>query len=333
MSPDIIIMLVSGAAILTMTLVLYLVLAPRMGAKARARRRVTALTRRGDLGGRSTDARGNPRKRDIQARLKQAEDARSKQQTIGQRYRKMLRMAGLRISPQQFLLLCSGIAVLSAIVYTGLAFMFGYRVYVAILVAITVGFGIPFYVVRWLGKRRVGKFTLLFADAVDVIVRGVRSGLPVGECLTIIARESPEPVAGVFREIVEAQRLGMTTEQALARAQEAMPTAEIRFFSIVLGIQAQTGGNLAETLSNLSSVLRARKKMRDKVDALSSEARTSAMIIGALPFLITLVLTFVNFKYISLLFTEDLGNIFIMGSLIWMAMGIFIMRQMINFEI
>lgn len=334
MSPDIIIMLVTGAAILTMTLVLYLVLAPRMGARARARRRVSAIAGHGASGRASADGRrGNPRKRDIQARLKQAEDARTKQQTVAQRYRKMLRMAGLKISPQQFLLLCSGIAVLSAIAYTGLAFLFGYRVYVAILVAITFGFGVPFYVVRWLGNRRVGKFTLLFADAVDVIVRGVRSGLPVGECLDIIARESPEPVAGVFREIVEAQRLGVPLEQALMRAQEAMPTPEIRFFSIVLGIQSQTGGNLAETLSNLSSVLRARKKMRDKVEALSSEARTSAMIIGSLPFLITLVLTFVNFEYISLLFTEDLGNLFIMGSLIWMAMGIFIMRQMINFEI
>jgi tight adherence protein B len=336
-SPDVIIMLVVGGAILTMSFLVYLVLAPQMSQRARMKRRVNLVTRRGEAGGRrsaNAEKRGaGSRKRDIQARLRQAEAARSKQETVAQRYRKMMRMAGLRLSPQQFLLMCSGLAVVSAVVYTGLALLWGFPVYASVLVGVTLGFGVPFYIVRRLGRRRVNRFTLLFADAVDVIVRGVRSGLPVGECLTIIARESPQPVGAVFQEIVDAQRLGMTMEQSLMRAQETMPTAEIRFFSIVLSIQSQTGGNLAETLSNLSSVLRARKKMRDKVDALSSEARTSAAIIGSLPFLITLVLTFVNFGYISLLFTDDLGHILIAGSLIWMSMGVFIMKQMINFEI
>src|SRR5690606_8301152 len=158
----------------------------------------------------------------------------------------------------------------------------GYPPVGALPVAISVGFGVPRFTVRWLGARRVKKFTLLFANAVDVIVRGIRSGLPVGECLNIIARESPEPVAGIFREIVEAQRLGLSLDQALERAEELMPTSEMKFFNIVLAIQQQTGGNLAETLSNLSSILRARKKMGDKVKALSSEARSSAMIIGSL---------------------------------------------------
>lgn len=326
-------MIASGAAILTVTLLLFLVLAPRMSQRARVKRRMSMVAQVGQ-GTAILQARDGQksRKRDIQARLKDAEKAKAKEQSVAARYRKILRMAGLKISLQQFLLICSGLAVLSAIAYLGLAFIFGYRTFVAIFVAITVGFGFPYFVVRWKGKRRVGKFTLYFADAVDVIVRGVRSGLPVGECLTIVANESPEPVGGVFREIVEAQRLGITLEQALDRAHEAMPTAEIRFFNIVLTIQSQTGGNLAETLSNLSGVLRARKKMRDKVQALSSEAKTSAMIIGSLPFLITLVLTFVNFSYISLLFTEDLGNLLIMGSFIWMGMGVFVMRQMINFD-
>jgi tight adherence protein B len=335
-------MLVTGGTVLTISLLLYLVLAPEMGRRARMKRRVNLVTRRGEGGRRGAGSekrsRGGAstagsRKKDIQARLRQAEQARSKKETVSQRYRKLMRMAGLRISPQQFLLMCSGLAVVSAVVYTAFALLSGLPVYAAIFVAISVGFGVPWFIVRWLGKRRVSRFTLLFADAVDVIVRGVRSGLPVGECLNIIANESPQPVAGVFQEIIDGQRLGMTMEQALMRAQETMPTPEIRFFSIVLSIQSQTGGNLAETLSNLSSVLRARKKMRDKVDALSSEAKTSAMIIGALPPLIALVLTFVNFKYISLLFTDDLGHLLIAGSLIWMSMGVFIMRQMINFEI
>jgi len=337
-NPQVIIMLVVGAVVLTLSLLVYLVLAPEMAKRARMKRRVNLVTRRAEggrraSGGEKRGGRGKSRQRDIQARLRQAEDARSKSETIAQRYRKMMRMAGLRISPQQFLLMCSGLGVVTAVIYTGIAYVAGFPVVASVPVGITLGFGLPWFIVRWLGKRRVNRFTLLFADAVDVIVRGVRSGLPVGECLNIIAAESPQPVAGVFQEIVDAMRLGMNIEQALTRAQEAMPTPEIRFFSIVLSIQSQTGGNLAETLSNLSSVLRARKKMRDKVDALSSEARTSAMIIGSLPFLITLVLTFVNFKYISLLFTDDLGHILIAGSLIWMSMGIFIMKQMINFEI
>ena len=334
MDADIVIMIVSGGAMLTLTLLLYLVFAPRMSERARVKRRVTVVARTGADGAVASEGGGREtgRKRDIQARLKAAADAKSKEQTIAMRYRKMLRMAGLKISLQQFLLICCGLAVISAIAYLGLAFLLGYNILAAVLVAITVGFGIPYFVVNWLGKRRVGKFTLLFADAVDVIVRGVRSGLPVGECLSIIATESPEPVAGVFQEIVDAQRLGIPLDQALDRAHESMPTPEIRFFNIVLTIQSQTGGNLAETLSNLSSVLRARKKMRDKVQALSSEAKTSAMIIGSLPFLITLVLTFVNFRYISILFTDDMGNLMIMASLVWMGIGVFVMRQMINFD-
>jgi tight adherence protein B len=195
------------------------------------------------------------------------------------------------------------------------------------------GFGLPRFIVKWLGKRRVKKFTLLFANAVDVIVRGIRSGLPVGECLNIIARESPEPVAGVFREIVEAQRLGLNLEQALERAEELMPTSEMKFFNIVLGIQQQTGGNLAETLSNLSSILRARKKMGDKVKALSSEARSSAMIIGSLPFIMTALLWLVSPEYIALLFTDDTGKVMIMAGLAWMSIGVFVMKQMVSFEI
>ncbi len=333
MDQNVVIMLVSGAAVLTATLLLYLVLAPRMSARARIRRRVSMIARTGEgavgRGGRSTR---DTKKRDLQTRLKQAQAAKSKKQTVAMRYRKMLRMAGLKITVQQFLLICCGLAVISAICYLGIAFIFGYSKVVTILVAITVGFGIPYKVVAWLGKRRVNKFTLLFANAIDVIVRGVRSGLPIGECLSIIATESPEPVAGVFVEIVESQKIGLPLDKALDRAHEVMPTAEIRFFNIVLTIQSQTGGNLAETLSNLTNVLRARKKMRDKIDALSSEAKTSAMIIGSLPFLITLVLTFVNFDYIALLFTDDLGRILIMGSLVWMSMGVFVMKQMIDFD-
>lgn len=331
MDLNVLMAVIGGGVTISVTLLLYFALAPVMQARARVRRRIDMIQSKGavhGVGPRAGAERGG-RKKDIQSRLKAAEAAKKKQQSRLVRYRRDLRQAGLAVTLKQFFVICAAAAVVSAIVYLAM----GYPPAGAIPVAITCGFGVPRFVVKWLGGRRVKKFTLLFANAVDVIVRGIRSGLPVGECLNIIARESPEPVAGVFREIVEAQRLGLTLEQALERAEELMPTPEMKFFNIVLGIQQQTGGNLAETLSNLSSILRARKKMGDKVKALSSEARSSAMIIGSLPFLMTALLWLVSPDYISLLFTDDVGKIMIMAGLAWMGVGTFVMKQMVNFEI
>lgn len=321
-----------GAGVmLSTTLILYFALAPVMQARARVKRRIDMIQSQGAVHGVGvrTVAERSGRKKDIQSRLRNAEDAKKKEKSRLVRYRRDLKQAGLSITLKQFFLICSALAPTAAAVYLAM----GYPPIGAPLVALTVGFGVPRFVVRWLGKRRVKKFTTLFANAVDVIVRGIRSGLPVGECLNIIARESPEPVAGVFREIVEAQRLGLGLDQALERAEELMPTAEMKFFNIVLGIQQQTGGNLAETLSNLSSILRARKKMGDKVKALSSEARSSAMIIGSLPFIMTMLLWLVSPEYIALLFTDDMGKVMIMSGLAWMGIGVFVMKQMVSFEI
>jgi tight adherence protein B len=331
MDVNVLMAVVGGAVMISMTALLYFALAPVMQARAKVRRRIDMIQSKGGVHGVGvrTVAERSGRKKDIQSRLKQAEDAKKKEKSRAVKYRRDLKQAGLSITLKQFFLLCAAVALLAAVVYLAM----GYPPVGAVPVAISVGFGLPRFVVKWLGARRVKKFTLLFANAVDVIVRGIRSGLPVGECLNIIARESPEPVAGVFREIVEAQRLGLSLEQALARAEELMPTSEMKFFNIVLGIQQQTGGNLAETLSNLSSILRARKKMGDKVKALSSEARSSAMIIGSLPFLMTGLLWLVSPEYISLLFTDDTGKVMIMAGLAWMGIGVFVMKQMVNFEI
>jgi tight adherence protein B len=165
------------------------------------------------------------------------------------------------------------------------------------------------------------------------VIRGIRSGLPLGECLMVIGREMREPVAGEFRMVTEGIRLGMTMEEALKRLWERVPTPEVRFFAVVIGIQQQTGGNLAETLSKLSEMLRARKRMRDKVQAMSTEAKTSAGIIGSLPILVGLALTFVATDYIALLFTHSLGNWILAGGAGVMSLGVLVMRQMINFEI
>jgi tight adherence protein B len=202
-----------------------------------------------------------------------------------------------------------------------------------LLVGFAMALGAPKFALSFMRKRRLKQFTLQFADSLDIITRGIQSGLPVGECLAIIGRESPEPIAAVFTEIVENVKLGLNLEDCLNRALERMPSQELRFFSIVLQIQQTTGGNLAETLSNLSRVLRERKKMRDKVKAMAAEANTSAMIIGSLPFLITLALTLVNPSYIAILFEDTTGHILIGIGLTWMTIGVIVMRSMINFDI
>ena len=328
MNLGILLFLVAGAVFISMVAVTFSLILPQIKARANLRQRISvasgnvsaAEVTRG-IGGDSS------RRRDIQSRLRQLEDAKTKK-SFAVKLRETLRQAGLRLTLRNYFLLCTAFSVVAAILYK----MTGYHLVGIVPVSITVGFGLPRYVLFYLTKRRVNKFTKEFANAVDIIVRGIKSGLPVSECLKIIATESPEPVAGLFLEIVESQNLGLTLEASLERAQEQIKTPELQFFTIVLIIQGQTGGNLADTLANLSGILRDRKKMADKVKSLSSEAKSSAGIIGSLPFLMTGLLYLVNPEYLTPLFTADLGKIMIAGGLVWMSAGIFIMKQMINFE-
>lgn len=328
MNLGILLFLVAGAVFISMVAVTFSLILPQIKARANLRQRISvasgnvsaAEVTRG-IGGDSS------RRRDIQSRLRQLEDAKTKK-SFAVKLRETLRQAGLRLTLRNYFLLCTAFSVVAAILYK----MTGYHLVGIVPVSITVGFGLPRYVLFYLTKRRVNKFTKEFANAVDIIVRGIKSGLPVSECLKIIATESPEPVAGLFLEIVESQNLGLTLEVSLERAQEQIKTPELQFFTIVLIIQGQTGGNLADTLANLSGILRDRKKMADKVKSLSSEAKSSAGIIGSLPFLMTGLLYLVNPEYLTPLFTADLGKIMIAGGLVWMSAGVFIMKQMINFE-
>ena len=163
-------------------------------------------------------------------------------------------------------------------------------------------------------------------------MRGIRSGLPVGDCLKIIARESPPPLAGEFQRLVEHLAMGVTVEQGLEKMYERMPTSELRFFTIVLAIQSKTGGNLAEALANLSTVLRARKLMREKIKALSSEAIASASIIGAMPPGVMTMVMLTTPSYMMMMFTDKRGNVMLLFAVFWMSLGIFVMRRMINFK-
>lgn len=310
------------------------VLAPQLTGRTRSQQRIKQLTSGGGLvraekgKKRKTGRKPVDRRRDIEARLRDVDESRKEKPSRSHKYRQDIRRAGLNISLQQFFLICGGVFVVACLGYVYMDF----PVIGIIPFGLTVGFGLPLWIVRFLGRRRTSKFTLLFADAMDVIIRGIRSGLPVGECLVIIGRESPDPVGPIFQQIVEATKVGLTLDQAMQRAEEDMPTTEFRYFSIVLNIQSQTGGNLADTLQNLASVLRDRKRLRDKIQALSSEAKASAMIIGSLPFLVGSALWILNPSYMNTLFTATAGHAMLLGSAIWMSMGIFIMKQMINFD-
>lgn len=265
------------------------------------------------------------RRKAIQQKLKEVEQKRSGEHKF--RLSDLIAQAGLTMPQSQFLMLCAALGLgLGGLLYVlmspamaALGFLVG-------------GLGLPRFALAFMTKRRLAQFTGLFADGLDVIVRGVRSGLPLGECIKIIGRELPDPVGSEFRMVNEGLRLGLTVEESLIRMTARVPTAETRFFAIVIGIQQQTGGNLADTLSKLTEVLRARKRMRDKVQAMSSEAKASAGIIGSLPIAVTGILGAVAPDYIGLLFTTDFGNWIITGSLLWMGMGIMVMRGMIQFD-
>jgi tight adherence protein B len=183
-----------------------------------------------------------------------------------------------------------------------------------------------------LKKRRENKFLDAFPDAVDIIVRGVKAGLPLLDCLKMITIDAPEPVKSEFRAIVETQAIGMLLGDACGKLYEQMPVPEANFFGIVIAIQQRSGGNLAEALGNLSRVLRDRKKMKAKIQAMSMEAKASASIIGSLPVAVMTLVWITSPQYISLLWTEPLGRMMLAASLLWMSMGVMVMKKMINFD-
>ena len=198
--------------------------------------------------------------------------------------------------------------------------------------AIVGGFGLPRWVLGVLTGARQKKFSSQLAEGIDIIVRGVKSGLPLNQCLQIIAKESPAPLSNEFQRICDAQAMGVPLDQNLQRFYENMPLPEVNFFNIVLIIQQKAGGNLAEALGNLSTVLRARKLLREKINALSAEAKMSAMIIGAMPFVVAALLAVIRPDYLMLLPTTDTGRIVLLACATSLGLGIWIMRNMINFK-
>jgi tight adherence protein B len=241
----------------------------------------------------------------------------------------MIARAGLVITPQQFHLFSAGAGVMCALVL----FVLSGNAIAAGLGLLIGGLGLPRWFLSFLQKRRITKFVTEFPNAIDIIVRGIKSGLPLADCIRIIASEAQEPLKGEFRAIVEAQSLGLSIGDACARLFKRMPISEANFFVIVIQIQQKAGGNLSEALGNLSRVLRERKKMKDKVKALSMEAKASAWIIGALPIIVATLVQASSPGFIAPLFTTQMGHIMLLASAFWMLCGIVVMKKMINFDI
>lgn len=299
------------------------------GSSGRTQKRMASMTRVSAAGAAARTATDTTqqRRKNVTALLKDLEKQQAekkKKPTL----RRRLEQAGLSIEPRSYYMI-SGIVALIAV---GVSLLTKQPIWVAPLVGFVAFAGLPSWTLSFLSSRRKKAFTAEFANAIDVIVRSVKSGLPTNEALKIVANEMPEPVAGEFDRLVEGLKVGVTLEQGCRRMFESMPTAEVNFFGIVMTIQSKSGGNLSEALSNLANVLRDRKRLQGKIKAMSSEAKASAMIIGSLPPGVAILVYLSTPDYIMTLFTTRMGNLMLLGCAVWMSLGIFVMSKMIAFK-
>jgi tight adherence protein B len=302
---------------------------PYLSGDIRAEQRQSALAASSRA---SAQKRPGDRSLDSEKRRKQVADSLKEIDAKGKNKRVSLeakiKQAGLTISKQQFFLASIG----AAIVVGALVFYMSENVLYIAPGLLIGGFGLPNWFIGFLRKKRIKKFVAGFPDAVDIVIRGVKAGLPLGDCLRVIAGEAAEPVRSEFRLVIEATTMGLPLGEAVERLYERVPVAESNFFSIVLNIQQKSGGNLSEALGNLARVLRERKKMQQKVTAMSSEAKASAGIIGSLPFCVTGLLYMSSPRYIELLWQTSSGRTVMAICGVWMFVGVMSMKKMINFD-
>ena len=240
-----------------------------------------------------------------------------------------LERTGQRWTASQYIYVSLGLALFVALILwlqTGVALL-------SLIGGLLIGAAIPHMVVNFFIKRRTAQFIAKFPDAIDLLVRGLRSGLPVTETLAVVAQEVPGPVGIEFKGIIERIKIGRSMEESMQVSADRLNIAEFNFFTITLAIQRETGGNLAETLSNLSDVLRKRSQMKLKIKAMSSESKASAYIVGSLPFLVFFMIFWINPSYIGAFFIDQRLIVIGIGGLIWMGLGVFIMSRMVSFEI
>jgi len=298
---------------------------PMLSGERKAEHRRSSVAK-SEPAARNVDKNQRSRREQVEGSLKELEARRQKEKKIPLSSR--LTQAGLTWTTQKFMV-ASG--VLAAFAFA-IAMLAGGGLIAAVGLAFAAGFGLPRWALSYLKKRREKAFLKALPDAVDVIVRGIKAGLPLFESIKVVAADAPEPLKGEFLAIIETQAIGMPLGDACARLFDRMPVPEANFFGIVIAIQQKSGGNLSEALGNLSKVLRDRKKMAEKIQAMSMEAKASAGIIGSLPPIVMLLVYLSTPDYISLLWTHPTGQLMLVGCVVWMSIGIFVMKRMINFD-
>lgn len=299
---------------------------PLLSGERKAESRRASVAKSEPVAARTADKSQRSRREQVESSLKELEARRQKESKVSLSTR--LTQAGLDWSTQKFMIV-SG--VLAAVCFVA-AILGGGGLLAAAGLAFAGGFGLPRWGLSYLKKRREKNFLKALPDAVDVIVRGIKAGLPLFESIKVVAADSPEPLRGEFLAIIETQAIGMPLGDACARLFERMPVPEANFFGIVIAIQQKSGGNLSEALGNLSKVLRDRKKMAEKIQAMSMEAKASAGIIGSLPPIVMFLVYLSTPGYISVLWTHPTGQLMLVGCVVWMSAGIFVMKRMINFD-
>lgn len=290
--------------------------------------RVAALTDRNTA--ESVDEDGRHRRRFVERTLREIDE---KQKANAKKGGKptltgRIRQAGLNWTRKTYYLVCVGAGLASYVT----ALLLGFNTITMLGFGVAGGLLLPHVYVNSKRKARFKRFSAEFPNAVDVIVRGLKAGLPMADCLRVIATEAQEPVKSEFVAIAQDQTLGIPIDEAVQKMWERVPLSEANFFAIVITIQSRTGGSLSEALGNLSKVLRERKKMKGKIRAMSAEAKSSAGIIGALPFFVAGAVYLTSPDYMSLLFTTLTGKIVLAGCALWMSVGTLVMRKMINFD-
>jgi tight adherence protein B len=298
---------------------------PMLSGEKQAERRKETLTKTGSVAAaRSPRNPQKSRREQVEGTLKELEARQKKSVPLHVK----IQQAGLSWSKRQYVL----ISVAMGVGFFLLFVLIDAGIWAALAIAFAAGFGMPMWLLKYLKKRRENKFLEAFPDAVDTIVRGIKAGLPLLDSMRIIAVEAPEPVRSEFRVIMDTQAIGMPIGDACAKLFERMPVAEANFFSIVIAIQSKAGGNLSEALGNLSRVLRDRKRMKAKIQAMSMEAKASASIIACLPIAVMFLVYLTSPNYIELLWTHPIGRFMMAGSAVWMFTGVMVMRKMINFD-
>ena len=305
--------------------VAWVFLYPHLSGEKKAEQRRNALARSEPVA-RQADRGQRSRREQVESSLKELEDRHKKDKKVTLSAR--LHQAGLSWSKEKFYVISAVLGVLAI----GAGLVFGAGLLASVAFGFAAGFGVPRWLLGFLKKRREKQFIAALPDAVDIIVRGIKAGLPLFDSIKVVAADAPEPLRGEFLAIIETQAIGMPLSDACLRLYERMPLPEANFFGIVVAIQQKTGGNLAEALGNLSKVLRDRKKMAEKIQAMSMEAKASAAIIGSLPPIVMFIVYLTTPSYITLLWTDKMGQLMLAGCAIWMAMGVLVMKKMINFD-